>query len=158
MNRFNVKDLNSVDDKINCYSSRTILSHLATPSLKSAGNRIIELQTRYHAFIALIEAEKIKRETGKYPEKLPLDITDDFTGEPLCYKVGTHTVRESSLIKQDNAETPLSTVDPAIEHRTKTVQGVAVWSLGVNGIDDKGIYGNTRSEGDDLRALIKISK
>ncbi len=158
MNRFNVKNLNSVDDKINCYSSRTILSQLATPSLKSAGNRIIELQTRYHAFIALIEAEKIKRETGKYPEKLPLDITDDFTGEPLCYKVGTHTVRESSLIKQDNAEAPLSTDDSAIEHRTKTVQGVAVWSLGVNGIDDKGIFGNTRSEGDDLRALIKISK
>ncbi|MBE6377199.1 MAG: hypothetical protein E7051_00095 [Lentisphaerae bacterium] len=158
MNRFNVKDLSSVDDKINCYSSRTILARLSTPSLKSTGNRIIELQTRYQAFIALIEAEKIKRKTGAYPEKLPLNIIDNFTGKPLCYKVGSHTVRESVLIKFEQPEGAVSAEGSTIEHRTKTVQGVAVWSLGVNGIDDKGIYGNTRSEGDDLRALLRISK
>jgi len=101
---------------------------------------------------------KIKRKTGAYPEKLPLNIIDNFTGKPLCYKVGSHTVRESVLIKFEQPEGAVSAEGSTIEHRTKTVQGVAVWSLGVNGIDDKGIYGNTRSEGDDLRALLRISK
>ena len=127
---------------------------MAIPPLKRAGSRIDELQVRYQTFMVLIEAEKLKRKTGSYPEKIPLNIIDRFNGVPLRYKVGSHIVRKSFLTKRDNC----SSDDSTLGYRMKTIQGVAVWSMGMNNRDDNGIFGDNREDGDDLRALLTISE
>jgi hypothetical protein len=132
------------------------------PALRNAGERIYDAQMRYQVFNALIEAEKIKRKTGKYPEKLPLDITDHFSGKPLLYKLGKHEKNELHLEKEKHpVEENGQEYIYLTEYRTKTVYGVAVWSVGRNKTDDAGLNGTSDQNGnwtDDPRSLLIIQQ
>ena len=158
LNRFNVENLSFTDDTIRNYSTGTLISAMAIPPLKRAGSRIDELQVRYQTFMVLIEAEKLKRKTGSYPEKIPLNIIDHFNGVPLHYKVGPHTVRKSFLTKRKKNGNDHVADAFELEYCTKTIQGIGVWSCGMNQHDDNGIFGDNREDGDDLRALLTISE
>ena len=158
--RYHVEKLSAVNDNI-LTTPQTLLAAMLLPALRNAGDRIYGLQMRYQAFNALIEAEKIRRKTGKYPEKLPLDITDHFSGKPLLYKIGKHEKNELHLEKEKH---PVEENGPeyiySTEYRTKTVYGVAVWSVGRNKTDDAGLYGTSDQNGnrtDDPRALLIIT-
>jgi len=160
LKRCNVENLDAVDGPTS-YVPTNFLASLFIPALE-AGKKMHELEMRYQAFVVLIEAEKIKRKTGKYPESAPLNITDHFSGEPLRYRVGIHTVRESFLVPHEKLEGELEGAgNYDLQHRKKTVQGVAVWSVGKNEDDDDGLA-DTRSEyggrTDDRRALLTISR
>lgn len=147
---YNVENISAVNGNI-LTTPRTILSAMLLPALRNAGDRIYGLQMRYQAFNALIEAEKIRRKTGKYPEKLPLDITDHFSGKPLLYKIGKHEKNEMYLEKMNH---PIQEEGfyYSTEYRIRTVYGVAVWSIGINKTDDAGLNGT-----DDPRALLIIT-
>ena len=144
-------------------SLKNLLPQMMLPATDTAGKRMHEMTMRYQAFIALIEAEKIKRKSGKYPEKLPLDIIDFFSGEPLKYNIGSHEIPEAYLTLKENAHEDIGLFGKyTITYRPKTVQGVAVWSIGKNKIDENGyngfaIPGNGKAA-DDQRALLIISR
>ena len=121
-----------------------------------------EIEMRYRSFVALIEAEKIKRNTGKYPETLPLNIVDHFSGKPLRYRVGSFRKKESFLKKEAHPEGSIeSGFYETVDSREKTVSGVAVWSVGCNKVDDNGISGTINENGektDDIRAVIMTGR
>ena len=155
---YNVENISAVNGNI-LRTPRTMLSAMLLPALRNAGERIYDAQMRYQVFNALIEAEKIKRKTGKYPEKLPLDITDHFSGKPLLYKIGKHEKNEMYLEKMNH---PIQEEGfyYSTEYRIRTVYGVAVWSVGRNKTDDAGLYGTSDQNGnrtDDPRALLIIT-
>ncbi|MBE6389860.1 MAG: hypothetical protein E7043_06780 [Lentisphaerae bacterium] len=159
LSRYNVESIDKVDKKIE-YSPENLLAAMIMPPLKTSADRLMEMEMRYQAFNVLIEAEKIKRKTGKYPEKLPLNITDHFSGKPLLYKVGKHQKRERFLKKEKH---PVGAIEQgyyySTEYRTKTVYGVAVWSVGRNKTNNEGLYGTSDEYGersDDPRALLII--
>jgi len=159
LKRYNVENLDAVVVPPSSAPASFLASGF-TPALAAAGAKMHEMEMRYQAFVVLIEAEKIKRKTGKYPESAPLNITDHFSGEPLRYRVGSHTVRESFLVPHEKLEGELEGAgNYDLEYRKKTVQGVAVWSVGKNEDDDDGLA-DTRSEyggrTDDRRALLTI--
>ena len=161
LSRYNVESIDKVDKKIE-YSPENLLAAMIMPPFKTSADRMMEMEMRYQAFNALIEAEKIKRKTGKHPEKLPLNITDYFSGKPLLYKVGKHQKRERFLKKEKH---PVGAIEQgyyySTEYRTKTVYGVAVWSVGRNKTDDAGLYGTSDQNGnriDDPRALLVIQQ
>ena len=155
--RFNVKNLCRINEK-KTLSLKSILSGLLMPALKTAGERMHEIEMRYRSFAALIEAEKIRRKTGRFPETLPVDATDYFSGKPLRYRVGSFRKNESFLKKEAR---PAGSIESGfyetLDYREKTVQGVAVWSIGRNRVDDNGISGTkgkNDSRTDDQRALL----
>jgi NADH:ubiquinone oxidoreductase subunit 6 (subunit J) len=161
LSRYNVESIDKVDKKIE-YSPENLLAAMIMPQFKTSADRLMEMEMRYQAFNALIEAEKIKRKTGKYPEKLPLNITDYFSGKPLLYKIGKHQKRERFLKKEKH---PVGAIEQgyyySTEYRTKTVYGVAVWSVGRNKTNNEGLYGTSDEYGeriDDPRALLIIQQ
>lgn len=162
LKRYNVENLCKVNDLKS--SSPSPIDHLAAiiiPAFELMAIRLHELEMRYQAFVVLIEAEKIKWKTGKYPESAPLNFTDHFGGKPLRYRVGSHTVRESFLVPHEKLEGELDAGNYDLEHREKTVQGVAVWSVGKNEEDDDGLADTRREYGgrtDDRRALLTTSR
>ena len=109
-----------------------------------------ELEMHYAVFTVLLEAEKVKRSTGKYPTELPLAFQDYFSGKPLLYKIGEHTVARRYMEKrkaseeEENIDT-LAVIGEKynIHRRKKTVYGIKVWSVGRNWTDENG-------EGDDI--------
>ena len=155
LSHYNVEKLSAVNDNIRS-TPQTLLAAMLVPALGAAGERFYEIQMRYQAFNALIEAEKIKRKTGKYPEKLPLDITDHFSGKPLLYKLGKHEKREAYLKKEKHPDGAIEQgYYYSTEYRIKTVYGVSVWSVGRNKTDDCGLNGMKNGEKtDDQRALL----
>ena len=151
--RYNVKNLCKINEKMTM-SFKNILSGMLIPALRTSGERMHDIEMRYRSFAALIEAEKIKRKTGKYPESLPVDATDYFSGKPLQYKIGSHLKKESSLKREAGID---SGFYDTLESREKRVQGVAVWSIGRNRLNDNGISGTkgkNDSRTDDQRALL----
>lgn len=155
--RYNVKNLCKINEKMTM-SFKNILSGMLMPALRTSGERMHEIEMRYRSFVVLIEAEKIKRKTGSYPESLPVEATDYFSGKPLRYKVGTHQKKEFYL-KQEKQ--PYGSIGSGfydtLESREKRVQGVAVWSIGRNRLNDNGISGTkgkNDSRTDDQRALL----
>ena len=155
--RFNVKNLCRINEK-KTLSLKSVLSGLLMPALKTAGERMHEIEMRYRSFVVLIEAEKIRRKTGKYPETLPLNTVDYFSGKPLRYRVGSFRKNESFLKKEAR---PAGSIESGfyetLDYREKTVSGVAVWSIGRNRLNDNGISGTkgkNDSRTDDQRALL----
>ena len=160
LTRYNVENLDKVDETMDS-SLKNFLTVMLLPALNLAGQKMHEMEMRYQAFAVLLEAEKSKRKTGKYPDTLPLDIVDFFSGRPLRYKVGSHEIRETFLTprEKEEGEADLSSCIP--EERKKTVYGVAVWSVGGNKLDDHGRSATEREDGertDDPRALIIVSR
>ena len=157
LKHYNVKNLCCANEKIE-YSLENIFSAMLVPALNTAGKRMHELEMGYQTFAVLIEAEMIKRKTGRYPEKLPLDIVDYFSGKPLLYKVGNIEVRESYLKKEKHPDGAIESGEYyTLESRIKRVQGVAVWSVGKNKINENGLYGcvsNGKKRTDDHSAVI----
>ena len=159
--RYNVESIDKFDGKID-YSPENYLINMLMPAFKNVADRIMTLEMRYQAFNALIEAEKIKRKTGKYPQTLSFNIIDHFSGKPLLYKVGEHKKRESYIKKEKH---PNGAMEQGyyynVAERIKTVYGVAVQSDGRNKTNDDGIYGTLDKYGkrtDDPRALLIISQ
>ena len=155
LSHYNVESIDKVDKKIE-YSPENLLAAMIMPQFKTSVDRMMEIEMRYQAFNALIEAEKIKRKTGKYPEKLPLNITDHFSGKPLLYKLGKHEKREVYLKKEKHPDGAIEQgYYYSTEYRIKTVYGVSVWSVGRNKTDDCGLNGMKNGEKtDDQRALL----
>ncbi len=155
LSHYNVESIDKVDKKIE-YFPENLLAAMIMPQFKTSVDRMMEIEMRYQAFNALIEAEKIKRKTGKYPEKLPLNITDHFSGKPLLYKVGKHEKREAYLKKEKQPDGAIEQgYYYSTEYRIKTVYGVSVWSVGRNKTDDCGLNGMKNGEKtDDQRALL----
>ncbi|MBQ9775374.1 MAG: hypothetical protein IJW17_04980 [Lentisphaeria bacterium] len=155
LSHYNVEKLSAVNDNIRS-TPQTLLAAMLVPALGAAGERFCEIQMRYQTFNALIEAEKIKRKTGKYPEKLPLNITDHFSGKPLLYKLGKHEKREVYLKKEKHPDGAIEQgYYYSTEYRIKTVYGVSVWSVGRNKTDDCGLNGmKNGKKTDDQRALL----
>ena len=151
--RYNVKNLCKINEKMTM-SFKNILSGMLIPALRTAGERMHDIEMRYQSFYALTEAEKIKRKTGRYPESLPVEATDYFSGKPLQYKIGSHPKKESFLKREGSID---SVFCDTLDFREKSVQGVAVWSIGRNRLDDNGISGTkgkNNSRTDDQRALL----
>ncbi len=156
LNRFHVENLSSFnEDVITDHSPKLLLASRIMPALKRAGDRMMEMEMHYQCFNALVEAEKIKRQTGKYPETLPLNIIDRFRGKALRHKIGNHEIQEKFIRyeKDDDGE-----VTGSLELRNRSVPGIAVWSVGKNKLDDNGVYDPNRHPAepavDDLRALL----
>ena len=159
--RYNVENLCKVDDKP-VFSLRSILANMMLLSAKRSGERMHEIEMRYRSFVVLLEAERIKRKTGKYPETLPLNTVDYFSGKPLRYRVGSFRKTESFLKKEAR---PAGSIESGfyetLDYREKTVPGVAVWSIGSNKVDDSGISGTKNENGektDDIRAVIMTGR
>ena len=147
---YNAKNLCHVNDKVEP-SPRRILAGMLVPALSTAGKRMHEAEMCYNTFNVLIEALRIKRATGKYPEKLPLDKIDYFTGKPLQYKQGEFEIEEKYLVKRkkpaqtDDNNNYYDEVDKSqyeIRSRIKKVKGVIVWSVSRNKIDENGFSGD----------------
>ena len=142
-------------------SPENMLAVMLLPALNTAGETLHALEMRYQAFNILIEAEKIKRKTGKYPEKSPLTVTDHFSGGKLRYEIGSHKMREAFLRDREKVDGELFSADVSLDFRTGSVQGIAVWSIGRNRVDDRGLADITGEDGnrtDDRRALRIISE
>ncbi|MBO5722691.1 MAG: hypothetical protein J6S19_06215, partial [Lentisphaeria bacterium] len=152
---YNNKNLCHINDKIE-RSPRKILAAMLIPSLNTAGKRMHEAEMSYAVFNALIEAVKIKRTAGKYPEKLPLDKIDYFTGKPLQYKQGEFEFEEAYLVKRDYYD-EAAECKYEIKHRAKKAKGVIVWSVGRDKIDAKGFNGRySDKRGDDHAAKLVL--
>ena len=152
---YNNKNLCHVNDKVE-NSPRKILVGMLIPALNTAGKRMHEMEMCYAVFNALIEAVKIKRTAGKYPEKLPLNKMDYFTGNPLQYKTGDFEFEETYLVKRDYYDEVIE-CKYEIKRRIKKAKGVIVWSVGRDKIDAKGFngrYGDRR--GDDHSAKLVL--
>lgn len=160
MKMYNHQSLCHVNDDIKTSSPEKILAAMLIPALSQAGKRMHDMEMRYQAFNVLIEAEKIKRRTGKYPEKLPLPVTDHFSSKPLNYKIGSHQIKEAYLTGRKKGDVPAGSIEESFElkynvnYRNKTVQGIAVWSIGKNKTDEDGDPGSYPSRSDDQRALL----
>ena len=153
--RTNVRNLCGTTYPVDDRSPWNVVSSMVMPAFNGAGEMMHNLEMRYQAFVVLIEAEKIRRKTGKYPEKVPLNIIDHFSGELLHYKLGNHEVREASLCYDDFLS------EWYVNYRTKNICGIAVWSVGRNKADDYGLCRTSDKNGkntDDQRALITISQ
>lgn len=127
-----------------------IVVFMLVPGLNTAGERMHALEMRYAVFTVLLEAEKVKRAAGKYPAELPLAVQDHFSGKPLLYRLGEHTVarrymekRKASEEEENDDTLVLIGEKYNIHQREKTVYGIKVWSVGRNRIDENG-------EGDDI--------
>ena len=110
-----------------------------------------EMAIRNQLFSVLIEAIKIRRATGRYPEKLPLDRLDCFSGKPLQYKVGEFEISETCLTKREQIKDDSSFADEDTwkyeeNSRIRKVHGVIVWSAGRNRIDENGFSGSRDGE------------
>ena len=160
---YNNENLCKVEEKVKL-NSYNILACMLVPALNSGGERMHMLEMRYKAFYALLEAIKIKRATGKYPEKLPLAATDHFNGHPLQYKIGSHDIFISRLAERKKplpGELDDKRKYEVISGEIRSVQGVAVWSVGKNKLDDGGLDGFKQLEEknvrcDDMRALLRF--
>ena len=158
---YNAENLCEVHD----YQPRSLenfLANMLVPALNQAGTRMHEIEMLYQTYYSLAEAEKIKRKYGKYPEKLPVAINDHFSGKPLLYKVGSHEVKETYLMKEKPAPGAMVQEDLCtLEYRIKTIQAVAVWSIGKNKANENGLARTSATAGkftDDLCALLVISQ
>ena len=163
---YNKKNLCQADEKIE-RNSYNIFSCMLIPALKSGGERMHDMEMRYQAFYALLEAIKIKRTTGKYPAELPVKITDYFSGKPLLYKAGSFDVQAVKLVERkksaDDGEWFNSNrkYESDYTYKAPAVQGIAVWSVGRNKVNDHGAVGRIDVDGktvrcDDIRALLKL--
>jgi len=144
-----------------------ILASMLVPVLGSAGERMHDIEMRYKTFNALIEAIKIKRSSGKYPEKLPLAIKDHFSGKMLQYKLGKFEVETNYLIKREKLAGNSNSDDDffaeaddakyEIKSRIKKAHGIIIWSIGRNRIDENGFKGRTdNKQGDDISARLVL--
>ena len=126
-----------------------------------------DIEMRYKTFNALIEAIKIKRSSGKYPEKLPLAIKDHFSGKMLQYKLGEFEVETNYLIKREQPAGNSNSDDDffaeaddakyEIKSRIKKAHGIIIWSIGRNRIDENGFKGRTdNKQGDDISARLVL--
>ena len=95
---------------------------------------------------ALIDAALERRRTGKYPEVLKAPPVDPYSGKPMKYRVGQVPMRR------------ICGTDEKADIRFESHPGVAVWSVGPNGIDEDGANGHDcgGDERDDIRALIAL--
>ena len=83
-----------------------------------------------------------------------MEETDYFSGKPLQYKIGSLPKKESFLKREGSID---SGFYDTLESREKSVQGVSVWSIGRNRLNDNGISGTkgkNDSRTDDQRALL----
>ena len=109
-----------------------------------------QLSALYRAMRALIGVELEKRRTGKYPDTLANPPTDPF-GRPMRYLKGTIPISEPVWdAKRKRFE----------ENKVRTAEGIAIWSLGANGKDDRGLdqYGGGPHGSDDVRVKMIFKK
>ena len=128
-----------------------ILSRYWEPAVEAWANHFNKQTARYRAMRALIGVELEKRRTGKYPDKLENPPIDPFTGRPMRYLKGTIPISEPVWdAKKKRFE----------ENKVRTAEGIAIWSLGANGKDDRGLdrYGGGPKGADDVRAKMIFKK
>lgn len=159
---YNAESLSKLNEDM-VPSLNNVLPSMLIGPFKKTSEKLYSLEMRYQAFVTLIEAKKIKRQTGQYPETIPLNIIDIFSGEPLRYKVGTHEKEESFLKQKEQNNTEemyfaeRTGNDIPLGYRQKTVQGVAVWSIGRNKQDEYN-YNNDVRNPPNVNALLPYGK
>ena len=162
---YNKENLCKVEEKVKP-NSYNILACMLVPAMNAGGERMHMLEMRYKAFYALLEAIKIKRTTGKYPATLPVKTTDYFSGKPLHYKAGAFEVKKVKLVERKKPSEDDgfylesdSKYETDYTYKAPPVQGIAVWSVGRNKVNDNGtdFYQDAR-RCDDIRALLVFDK
>ena len=160
---YNKENLCKVEEKVKP-GSYDLLACMLVPALNAGGERMHMLEMRYKAFYALLEAIKIKRSTGKYPATLPVKTTDYFSGNPLHYKAGAFEVKKVKLVERKKPSEDDGfylesdrKYETDYTYKAPPVQGIAVWSVGKNKVNDNGSdvdKGVRRC--DDIRALLVL--
>ena len=139
------------------------------PALVRGGNAIRTYLASCRVLRGLIAVELQKRRTGDYPDALELPI-DPFTGKQLKYRKGSCKVLrhyckwepcEEDGGKEADDDDSASQGRWIFEQKEETVEGVQIWSVGPDGIDDGGInrtaeYGSEEKSKDDIRHIIPL--
>ena len=112
---------------------------------------------QYLAMIAVIDAEKIRRQTGSYPAALPDLPQDCFSGKKLLYQTGSISHVGSKLVAEKSEDEEDNSVYWHQENYLRQSSGVKVWSVGINKINEQGlndvkVSGDKRA--DDISAVI----
>ena len=139
-------------------SPRTILAQMISPGFGNAGQRLYAGQMRYLAMAAVIDAEKIRRQTGSYPAMLRDLPSDYFSGGKLLYQAGKISCVESKLVAEKSEyDEAASTVFWSNQKNIREVTGVKVWSVGVNKLNEQGLHEvkvSANDRADDISAVI----
>ena len=153
---FDVPQLSAIKSDIP-QSPRTILAKMIASGLDSGGKRLYVRQMQYLAMIAVIDAEKIRRQTGNYPAALPDLPQDHFSGKKLLYQTGSISHVGSKLVAEKSEDEEDNSVYWHQENYLRQSSGVKVWSVGINKINEQGlndvkVSGDKRA--DDISAVI----
>ena len=152
------------------------MMYMLSDALRHAGtHKFPALVANLRIMRCLIDAELQKRRTGHYPDQLDT-LQDPFSKQPLKYKKGQIELRITKLIpRKEDIEWWLSgdsfgndsIKEPPIlqfkaEDESKTLEGIQVWSVGPDGIDNGGapdkLIDGSWKRNDDLRYFIPYSK
>ena len=153
---FDVPQLSAMKSDIP-QSPRTILAKMIASGLNSGGKRLYVRQMQYLAMIAVIDAEKIRRQTGSYPAALPDLPQDCFSGKKLLYQAGSISNVGKKLVSEKLEAEEETSIYWRNESYIRQSNGVKVWSVGVNKLNEQGLYevevsGDKRA--DDISAVI----
>ena len=153
---FDVPQLSAIKSDIP-QSPRTILAKMIASGLNSGGKRLYVRQMNYLAMIAVIDAEKIRRRTGSYPTALPDLPQDHFSGKKLLYQTGSISNVGKKLVSEKLEAEEETSIYWRNESYIRQSNGVKVWSVGVNKLNEQGLYdvevsGDKRA--DDISAVI----
>ena len=153
---FDVPQLSAMKSDIP-QSPRTILAKMIASGLDSGGKRLYVRQMQYLAMIAVIDAEKIRRQTGSYPAALPDLPQDCFSGKKLLYQTGSISHVGSKLVAEKSEDEEDNSVYWHRENYLRQSSGVKVWSVGINKINEQGLNDVKVSgdkHADDISAVI----
>ncbi len=152
----------------------SFMMYMLSDALRHAGtHKFPALVANLRIMRCLIDAELQKRRTGHYPDQLDT-LQDPFSKQPLKYKKGQIELKISKLIpRKEDIEWWLSgdsfgndsIKEPPIlqfkaEDESKTLEGIQVWSVGPDGIDNDGtidkLIDGSWKRYDDLRYFIPL--